>query len=110
MAAERRIQYSIGHPGPRPIPLASPVPRDTCYFDGQCGMCRRTVRILHALDWFGRLEIKDMTAVPASAAGRTSILISDFKVRCTGHFPAISINFARCSGVRSPLSFISISI
>ena len=27
-------------------------------------MCRRTVRFLHAVDWFGRLQIKDMTAVP----------------------------------------------
>lgn len=27
-------------------------------------MCRRTVRLVHALDWFGRLQIKDMTGVP----------------------------------------------
>lgn len=46
--------------------LLFPVPRDTCYYDGQCGMCRRTVRILRALDWLGRLDIKDMTAVPAA--------------------------------------------
>jgi len=42
------------------------VVRDTLYFDGQCGMCRRTVRILNALDWLGRLEAQDMTAVPES--------------------------------------------
>jgi predicted DCC family thiol-disulfide oxidoreductase YuxK len=29
-------------------------------------MCRRTVRFLHAVDWFGRLEIKDMMAVPSA--------------------------------------------
>jgi predicted DCC family thiol-disulfide oxidoreductase YuxK len=40
------------------------MPRDTCYYDGHCGMCRRTVRWLRALDWFSRLDIKDMTAVP----------------------------------------------
>lgn len=37
--------------------------RDTCFYDGYCGMCRRTVRVLHALDWLGRLDIKDMTEV-----------------------------------------------
>lgn len=42
------------------------MPRDTLYFDGQCGMCRRSVRILLALDWLGRLEAQDLTAVPES--------------------------------------------
>lgn len=40
--------------------------RDTLYFDGHCGMCRRSVRILCTLDWLGRLEAQDMTAVPES--------------------------------------------
>lgn len=35
--------------------------RDTCYYDGRCGMCRRTVRWLRALDWLGRLGYADMT-------------------------------------------------
>lgn len=37
---------------------------DTCYYDGLCGFCTRSVRILRALDWLGRLEFKDMTRVP----------------------------------------------
>ncbi len=41
--------------------MPPPGTRDICYFDGQCGMCRRTVRVLHTLDWFGRLESRDMT-------------------------------------------------
>ena len=36
------------------------MPRDTCYFDARCGLCRRTVRVLRALDWLGRLEFLDM--------------------------------------------------
>ncbi len=40
--------------------------RDTCYYDGKCGMCRRTVGWLRRLDWLGRLEFRDMTSVPAS--------------------------------------------
>jgi predicted DCC family thiol-disulfide oxidoreductase YuxK len=38
--------------------------QDTCYYDGRCGMCRRTTRVLRALDWLGRLAFRDMTAVP----------------------------------------------
>lgn len=36
---------------------------DTCYFDGQCGLCQGTVRWLRALDVLGRLRFEDMTAV-----------------------------------------------
>jgi predicted DCC family thiol-disulfide oxidoreductase YuxK len=42
------------------------VRRDTCYFDGQCGMCQGTVRWLRRLDWLGRLDYRDMTRVPAT--------------------------------------------
>ncbi|MCB9846028.1 MAG: DUF393 domain-containing protein [Phycisphaeraceae bacterium] len=38
--------------------------RDTCYFDGQCGMCRRSTRMLRRLDWLGRLAFEDMTRTP----------------------------------------------
>jgi predicted DCC family thiol-disulfide oxidoreductase YuxK len=43
--------------------------RDVCYYDGWCGMCRRSTRILRALDWFGRLEFRDMTAEPDLPVG-----------------------------------------
>lgn len=35
--------------------------RDTCYYDGRCGLCRRSRRILSALDWLGRLEFVDQS-------------------------------------------------
>ena len=38
--------------------------RYICYYDGWCGMCRRSTRVLRALDWFGRLEFRDMTVEP----------------------------------------------
>ena len=38
-------------------------PRDTLYYDGACGMCRRSSRVLGRLDWLGRLRFEDMTAV-----------------------------------------------
>lgn len=36
---------------------------DTCYFDGQCGLCQGTGRVLRRLDVLGRLQFEDMTAV-----------------------------------------------
>lgn len=38
--------------------------RDVIYYDGACGMCRRSSAWLVRLDWLGRLERRDMTAVP----------------------------------------------
>ena len=45
----------------------SPPKRDTLYYDGACGMCRRSARILRALDWLGRLAIVDWARVPDAA-------------------------------------------
>ena len=39
--------------------------RDVCYFDGQCGLCRRSTTALRRLDWLHRLEFRDMTLVDA---------------------------------------------
>ncbi len=38
--------------------------RDTLFFDGACGMCTRSTRILRTLDWLGRLEFRDFTQLP----------------------------------------------
>ncbi|HEX2836880.1 MAG TPA: DUF393 domain-containing protein [Phycisphaerales bacterium] len=38
--------------------------RDTCYYDGMCGLCQRSRRILTTLDWLHRLDFRDMTKVP----------------------------------------------
>lgn len=40
------------------------MPRDTLYYDGQCGLCRRSARLIGALDWFRRVRLVDMTRVP----------------------------------------------
>lgn len=39
--------------------LARRLPRLTVLADGECPMCRRTARALHALDWFDRLTFAD---------------------------------------------------
>jgi predicted DCC family thiol-disulfide oxidoreductase YuxK len=38
--------------------------RDTCFYDGRCGLCRRSTRTLCRLDWLNRLEFRDMNSVP----------------------------------------------
>lgn len=35
--------------------------RDVVFFDGACGLCRRSTRWLRRLDWLGRLELRDLT-------------------------------------------------
>lgn len=37
------------------------LPRFVVLFDGGCPLCRRTVRVLRRLDWFGRLGFEDVT-------------------------------------------------
>lgn len=44
--------------------LGSGVSRDVCFFDGACGLCQRSRRVLSALDWLGRLEFVDFTTLP----------------------------------------------
>jgi len=34
------------------------------YFDGRCGFCRRSARVLRRLDWLNRLEFVDLTSIP----------------------------------------------
>ena len=34
--------------------------KDVLFFDGGCGLCRRSVALLRALDWFGRLGVCDL--------------------------------------------------
>ncbi len=46
--------------------VQSLVTRDTCYYDGRCGLCQRSRRALTSLDWLGRLHFEDMTQVPPS--------------------------------------------
>jgi predicted DCC family thiol-disulfide oxidoreductase YuxK len=38
--------------------------RDTCFYDGRCGLCRRSTAVLRRLDWLGRLEFRDMNTDP----------------------------------------------
>ena len=38
--------------------------KDTLFYDGACGLCQRSMRILRWLDWFGALAFRDFTDIP----------------------------------------------
>ncbi len=69
--------------------------RDTCYYDGHCGLCRRTTRVLHAADVLGRLRFTDMLSVPEStlpvplAAAMTGMPMRTRRGRVLLGFPAV---------------------
>lgn len=44
--------------------MNNPAPRrDTLYYDGRCGLCVRSMRIIRRLDWLGRLNYTDSTTL-----------------------------------------------
>lgn len=86
--------------------LSTPV-KDTCYFDGRCGLCRRSASILARLDWLDRLEFTDQTTlsdadlpVPREAALKGMPLRTRQGVTLIG-FPAI-----RRALCQTPLGFL----
>ena len=72
-------------------------------------------RFFHAVVCNSHESIQSAGAIPiydadVFDAARSLMLISDVRVRCTGHLAAISISFACCSVLRGPVRSISTSI
>jgi predicted DCC family thiol-disulfide oxidoreductase YuxK len=77
------------------------VARDTCYFDGRCGLCRRSVAWLRRLDWLGRLAFIDIfRAAPGELPVGLDLAMTGMPMR-TGDgrvllgFPAVRRALAR---------------
>lgn len=80
---------------------------DTCYFDGTCGLCQRSRRVLEALDWLGSLRFVDQSAVsperlPVSVAiANSGMPMTTGDGRVYVGFPAV-----RRALMRTPLGMI----
>ncbi|MCW5776520.1 MAG: DUF393 domain-containing protein [Phycisphaeraceae bacterium] len=83
------------------------MPRDTCYYDGRCGLCRRTSRWLRRLDWFHRLEFVDMTSLdPAMLPVPPDAAFRGMPMRISGGRVLIGFPAVRRAMTRTPLGFL----
>lgn len=87
----------------RPLPSGG-VARDTCYFDGRCGLCRRTARILGALDWLGTLEFVDQSALSdAELPVSRDLALSGMPMRTAAGRVLVGFPAVRRALARTPL-------
>lgn len=49
------------------MPTRADPTHDTLFYDGNCELCRGSVRLLRRIDWLGRLRYEDFTALPDGA-------------------------------------------
>lgn len=87
--------------------LPSCVAPDTCYYDGRCGLCRRSTRWLRRLDWLGRLAFVDMTAVPeAELPVPMEAAMRGMPMRTRGGRALVGFEAVRRAAVQTPLGFV----
>lgn len=83
------------------------MPADTCFYDGACGMCRRTVRALRRLDWLGRLEFADLTTTdPASLPVDAAQAMRGMPMRTRDGRALVGFPAVRRALLQTPLGFI----
>lgn len=81
--------------------------RDTCYYDGHCGLCRRTVRVLRALDWLGTLRFEDMlTARPGTQPVPIETAMRGMPMRTSGGKVHVGFPAVRRALIRTPLGAV----
>lgn len=81
--------------------------RDILYYDGACGMCRRTTRWFGAIDWLGRLEFRDSTGVPEGElpVSRERSL-EGIPMRTRGGRALVGMPAVRRALVQTPVGFV----
>jgi predicted DCC family thiol-disulfide oxidoreductase YuxK len=84
--------------------------RDVCFYDGACGLCRRSVRILRAIDWFGALAFRDLTETqPGDGADDLPVTIETamqgMPMRCGDGLRILGIRVARSEPGRALVGF-----
>jgi len=74
------------------------------YYDGACGLCRRSTRWIQRLDWLGRLERRDLTAVdPAELPVAMDEAMRGMPMRTRDGRTLVGFPAVRRALVRTPL-------
>jgi len=82
------------------------MPSLTCYYDGACGLCQGAVRRLRALDWLGRLEFQDLTALSdAELPVDRSAALRGMPARTAGGRVLVGFPAVRLALRQTPLGF-----
>lgn len=90
------------------MPEAPLVSRDTLYYDGQCGLCRQSVRFFRALDWLGRIEYRDSTRIPAAELpAPLNAALKGIPMRTRDGRVLVGFPAARRALLQTPLGFLS---
>jgi len=77
------------------------------YFDGRCGFCRRSARILHRLDWLNRLEFVDLTSIPpADLPVRLEAALKGMPLRTRAGRILLGFPAIRHALLQTPLGFL----
>jgi len=83
------------------------MPRDTCYYDGRCGLCRRSTRTLRRLDWLGRLAFIDMTSVPETELPvPMEAALRGMPMRTREGRALVGFEAVRRAALQTPLAFV----
>jgi len=82
--------------------------QDTLYYDGACGLCRRSAAILRRLDWFGRLRFEDMSQTPPESlpvAWRTAM--TGIPMRTRAGAAIVGYDALRRALLQTPIGFVA---
>lgn len=81
--------------------------RDAVFFDGQCGWCRTSVRILRALDWGHRLRFVDyLTLAEHEQPTPPGVFMTGLPLRTRDGRVLIGYDAARRALVQTPLGVL----
>jgi len=81
------------------------VKQHTCYYDGACGRCRRTVRLLRTIDWLGRLAFRDLLTADDLPV-EPEVALRGMTMRTAGGRVLVGFSAVRRALLETPLGFL----
>lgn len=80
---------------------------DTLYYDGLCGLCRRSIRVLTALDWLGAFEAVDQAPLAdAELPVPRELALAGIPMRTHDGRVLVGLPAVRRALRRTPLGFV----